>query len=165
MPSPCCRTATDRQQQNHSLMLSTRKTTGNTTAPAGTEPSRDDLLQQGSHSSVLSIPAYDVRVSPTFPPRTVRCRPIIARFLVLPTTTILMPAIMARTKVSELPVDPTAWMIDNEVSSFLLLHQKEVLYMCMVSVQRFTFALPSTSSTFFELTCVLFAILMSPSSI
>jgi hypothetical protein len=31
------------------------------------------------------------------------------------------------------PVDPTSWMIDNDVANFLLLHQKEVLYMCMVS--------------------------------
>lgn len=30
------------------------------------------------------------------------------------------------------PADPTAWMIDNDVASFLLLHQKEVLYMCML---------------------------------
>ena len=44
---------------------------------------------------------------------------------------------MARAKMSDLPVDPTAWMIDNDVSDFLLLHQKEVLYMCMVSVVRF----------------------------
>mmetsp|Transcript_22181 Transcript_22181/g.36268 ORF Transcript_22181/g.36268 Transcript_22181/m.36268 type:complete len:248 (+) Transcript_22181:48-791(+) len=29
-------------------------------------------------------------------------------------------------------VDPTAWMIDNDVANFLLLHQKEVLYMCML---------------------------------
>ena len=34
-------------------------------------------------------------------------------------------------KVEE--VDPTAWMIDNDIANFLLLHQKEVLYMCMVS--------------------------------
>lgn len=32
-----------------------------------------------------------------------------------------------------LVVDPTAWMIDNDVAHFLLLHQKEVMYMCMVS--------------------------------
>lgn len=38
-----------------------------------------------------------------------------------------------RGKVMEEPmVDPTAWMIDNDVASFLLVHQKEVLYMCML---------------------------------
>ena len=36
-------------------------------------------------------------------------------------------------QVTEDPVDPTAWMIDNDVANFVLLHQKEVLYMCMVS--------------------------------
>ena len=30
-------------------------------------------------------------------------------------------------------VDSTAWMLDNDVANFVLLHQKEVLYMCMVS--------------------------------
>ena len=59
---------------------------------------------------------------------------------------------MARAKMSDLPVDPTAWMIDNDVSNFLLLHQKEVLYMCMVSVVNFVSLLTSTR----ELTCALF---------
>lgn len=35
-------------------------------------------------------------------------------------------------QVTEDPVDPTAWMIDNDVANFVLLHQKEVLYMCML---------------------------------
>lgn len=35
-------------------------------------------------------------------------------------------------KVIEESVDPTAWMIDNDVAHFVLLHQKEVLYMCML---------------------------------
>ena len=29
-------------------------------------------------------------------------------------------------------VDPTGWMIDNDVANFLLLNQKEILYMCML---------------------------------
>jgi len=39
---------------------------------------------------------------------------------------------MGRAKVIEESVDPTAWMIDNDVANFVLLHQKEVLYMCML---------------------------------
>lgn len=40
---------------------------------------------------------------------------------------------MARGKVVvEEPVDSTAWMIDNDIAHFVLLHQKEVLYMCML---------------------------------
>ena len=35
-------------------------------------------------------------------------------------------------KVEEV-ADSTAWMLDNDVANFVLLHQKEVLYMCMVS--------------------------------
>lgn len=35
-------------------------------------------------------------------------------------------------------VDPTAWMIDNDVAHFLLLHQKEVMYMCMVRLVAVT---------------------------
>jgi len=30
-------------------------------------------------------------------------------------------------------IDPTGWMLSNDIATFLLLHQKEVLYMCMVS--------------------------------
>mmetsp|Transcript_51607 Transcript_51607/g.109744 ORF Transcript_51607/g.109744 Transcript_51607/m.109744 type:complete len:249 (-) Transcript_51607:162-908(-) len=37
-----------------------------------------------------------------------------------------------RAKIIDEPVDPTAWMIDNDVANFLLVHQKEVLYMCML---------------------------------
>lgn len=37
-----------------------------------------------------------------------------------------------RGKVIDEPVDPTAWMLDNDVANFVLLHQKEVLYMCML---------------------------------
>ena len=40
---------------------------------------------------------------------------------------------MGKSKIEE-PVDGTAWMLDNDVANFVLLHQKEVLYMCMVSV-------------------------------
>ena len=40
---------------------------------------------------------------------------------------------MGKGKIIE-EVDPTAWMLDNEVANFVLLHQKQVLYMCMVSV-------------------------------
>ena len=36
-------------------------------------------------------------------------------------------------KVEEVVIDLTAWMLDNDVANFVLLHQKEVLYMCMVS--------------------------------
>eukprot|EP00956_Cyclotella_meneghiniana_P018486 scaffold30819_cov21-Cyclotella_meneghiniana.AAC.1 len=32
----------------------------------------------------------------------------------------------------QVTVDPTAWMLDNEIANFLLLNQKEVLYMCML---------------------------------
>lgn len=39
---------------------------------------------------------------------------------------------MGRAKVIEESVDPTAWMLDNDVANFVLLHQKEVLYMCML---------------------------------
>ena len=64
---------------------------------------------------------------------------------------------MGRPKHVEEPLDPTAWMINSklhlfahmwtkwyivsqafttdDVSEFVLLHQKEVLYMCMVSFQ------------------------------
>ena len=35
-------------------------------------------------------------------------------------------------KIEEV-ADSTAWMLDNDVANFVLLHQKEVLYMCMVS--------------------------------
>ena len=35
-------------------------------------------------------------------------------------------------KAPEPIVDPTGWMLDNDVANFLLLHQKEVLYMCML---------------------------------
>jgi len=38
---------------------------------------------------------------------------------------------MGKPKVEE-PVDGTAWMLDNDVANFVLLHQKEVLYMCML---------------------------------
>jgi len=54
-------------------------------------------------------------------------------------------ATMARAKMSESPVDPTAWMVENEVSEFLLLHQKEVLYMCMVSGRRFAVAVSAAT--------------------
>lgn len=39
---------------------------------------------------------------------------------------------MGKAKVIETPVDPTAWMIDNDIANFVLVHQKEVLYMCML---------------------------------
>jgi len=31
-------------------------------------------------------------------------------------------------------VDPTGWMLSSDIANFVLLHQKEVLYMCMVSL-------------------------------
>jgi len=37
-----------------------------------------------------------------------------------------------RKEVVAEPVDPTAWMLNNDVAEFILLHQKEVLYMCML---------------------------------
>eukprot|EP00804_Cyclotella_cryptica_P015304 CCRYP_005415-RA/>CCRYP_005415-RA protein AED:0.06 eAED:0.06 QI:185/1/1/1/0.6/0.33/6/1561/250 len=39
---------------------------------------------------------------------------------------------MKRVKQQPVIVDPTGWMVDNEISNFILLHQKEVLYMCML---------------------------------
>ena len=39
---------------------------------------------------------------------------------------------MGKAKAQPEIVDPTAWMIDNEIASFLLLHKAEVLYMCML---------------------------------
>ena len=35
-------------------------------------------------------------------------------------------------------IDPTGWMLENDVANFVLLHQKEVLYMCMVSYVSFS---------------------------
>ena len=42
-------------------------------------------------------------------------------------------ATMGKAKIEE-PVDPTAWMLDNDIANFVLVNQKEVMYMCMVSV-------------------------------
>jgi len=39
---------------------------------------------------------------------------------------------MGKAKVVEAIVDPTAWMIDNDIADFLLVHQTSVLYMCML---------------------------------
>jgi hypothetical protein len=39
---------------------------------------------------------------------------------------------MGRGKQQSVAVDQTGWMIDNEIANFLLLHQTEVLYMCML---------------------------------
>ena len=35
-------------------------------------------------------------------------------------------------KRQQVTIDPTGWMLDNEIANFLLLNQKEVLYMCML---------------------------------
>ena len=34
-------------------------------------------------------------------------------------------------KVEEVVIDSTAWILDNDVANFVLLHQKEVLYTCV----------------------------------
>lgn len=39
---------------------------------------------------------------------------------------------MARKQIVEEIVDPTGWMLDNDLANFLLLRQKEVLFMCMI---------------------------------
>lgn len=40
---------------------------------------------------------------------------------------------MGRAKAAvEEPVDGTAWMLENDIANFVLLNQKEVLYMCML---------------------------------
>ncbi|KAL7443819.1 hypothetical protein ACHAXM_009180 [Skeletonema potamos] len=59
-------------------------------------------------------------------------------------------------------VDPTGWMIDNDVANFLLLHQKEVLYMCMLA---YTFlhgskvfkAVPKTAPVSYKLISMILA--------
>ncbi len=59
-------------------------------------------------------------------------------------------------------VDPTGWMVDNDVADFLLLHQKEVLYMCMVG---YTFlhgskvfkAVPKTAPVSYKLISMILA--------
>eukprot|EP00577_Skeletonema_sp_RCC1716_P017694 CAMPEP_0113391448 /NCGR_PEP_ID=MMETSP0013_2-20120614/10722_1 /TAXON_ID=2843 ORGANISM="Skeletonema costatum, Strain 1716" /NCGR_SAMPLE_ID=MMETSP0013_2 /ASSEMBLY_ACC=CAM_ASM_000158 /LENGTH=247 /DNA_ID=CAMNT_0000274705 /DNA_START=41 /DNA_END=784 /DNA_ORIENTATION=- /assembly_acc=CAM_ASM_000158 len=59
-------------------------------------------------------------------------------------------------------VDPTGWMVDNDVANFLLLHQKEVLYMCMLG---YTFlhgskvfkAVPKTASVSYKLISMILA--------
>ena len=60
-------------------------------------------------------------------------------YLLFNTSFFLAPVRMAKMGKKNQPVvvvDPTAWMIDNDVAHFLLLHQKEVMYMCMVSISR-----------------------------
>lgn len=69
---------------------------------------------------------------------------------------------VGRGKVVAEPADPTAWMLDNDVAEFVLLHQKEVLYMCMLG---YTFlhgskvfaSAPKDASFSFKLVSMIFA--------
>ncbi|KAL7542117.1 hypothetical protein ACHAXR_011550 [Thalassiosira sp. AJA248-18] len=68
---------------------------------------------------------------------------------------------MGKAKIEE-PVDQTAWMLDNDIANFLLFHQKEVLYMCMLG---YTFmhggkvfaAAPKTASASYKLISMILA--------
>mmetsp|Transcript_39036 Transcript_39036/g.82091 ORF Transcript_39036/g.82091 Transcript_39036/m.82091 type:complete len:246 (-) Transcript_39036:121-858(-) len=65
-------------------------------------------------------------------------------------------------KVVEEIIDPTAWMLENDFSDFVLLHKKEVLYMCMLG---YTFlhgskvfaAAPKNASFSYKLVSMIFA--------
>jgi len=65
-------------------------------------------------------------------------------------------------KVMEEPVDSTAWMLDNDVANFVLLHQKEVLYMCMLGYTylhggKVFSAAPKTASASYKLVSMILA--------
>jgi hypothetical protein len=65
-------------------------------------------------------------------------------------------------KAPEVVVDPTGWMIDNEVANFILLHQKEVLYMCMLGYtflhgSKVFHAVPKTAPVSYKLLSMILA--------
>mmetsp|Transcript_3360 Transcript_3360/g.5978 ORF Transcript_3360/g.5978 Transcript_3360/m.5978 type:complete len:246 (-) Transcript_3360:341-1078(-) len=69
---------------------------------------------------------------------------------------------MGKAKILEAMVDPTAWMIDNDISDFLRVQQTSVLYMCMLG---YTFlhgskvfaAAPKNASFSYKLVSMIFA--------
>ena len=82
------------------------------------------LLIPPSAYDTVSSPEVSMTVAVTISYQTAQQRILLHSATMGKANKVLLP---------DKPVDPTSWMIDNDVANFLLLHQKEVLYMCMVS--------------------------------